>query len=60
MHELDIEKCRFLRSKYPDCYPIVLENTCDLIKPKLIVPKTCTVSNLMCQIRKYNKLNTGK
>jgi len=61
MSELTIEKCRFLREKYPNCYPIILQSSDEkkqLMKCKLLVPKESSVCNLMSQIRHHNKLSS--
>lgn len=61
MAELTIERCRYLRDKYPNCYPIVLlsgDENKPLTKTKMLVPKDSSFSNLMSQIRLHNKLSS--
>ena len=60
MAELTIERCRYLRDKYPNCYPIILVSGNDekLTKTKMLVPKDSSFSNLMSQIRVHNKLSS--
>ena len=61
MTELTLDRCRYLRTTYPNCYPIILkvsDETQELNKCKLLVPKDSSVSNLMSQIRHHNKLNS--
>lgn len=61
MSELTLDRCIYLRNKYPNCYPIILKSGNENIefnKCKLLVRKDANISQLMSQIRLINKLNS--
>ena len=60
MEDITLEKCQKLRQKYPNYYPIILQNSLGLPKTKLLVPKKCTVAALLTQIRTHNKLKSNE
>ena len=57
MTDYSLEHSLSLRSKYPECYPVILIGDTTLLKTKLLINKEMTVSQLMSYIRMYNKLS---
>ena len=55
--EYSLIQSQLLRTKYPDCRPIILVSDEKLLKTKILLNKEATVSNLMTYIRLNNKLN---
>lgn len=54
---LSIHQSKALLQKYPNCIPVILEGSDDLVNKKLLIQNDMTISKLMCFIRKKNKLN---
>ena len=57
MVDYSLEHSLLLRSKHPQCYPVILIGDATLMKKKLLINKDMTVSQLMSYIRTHNKLN---
>ena len=49
-----------LRSKYPQCYPVILVGDINLTKTKLLININMSITQLLSYIRQYNKLNRNE
>ena len=57
MEELSLHHSKSLRSKYPECVPIILISEEQLKNSKLLLNKYTSISKLMAYIRCKNTLN---
>jgi len=57
---LNLERCRSLRSKYPNHFPVVLEGDFNIIKPKMMINGNMNISQIMSHIRSNNKLKNNE
>ena len=57
---LTIERCRSLRSKYPNHFPVVLQGDFNINKPKMMINGDMNMSQVMTHIRAHNKLKKNE